>query len=214
MTAANRRRQLVQTSVELAEKSGFASFTMRDVASAAGVSLGTLQYFFPSKDGLIREVALALADQVAQVASALPEVSSHLHGLAALEELLNQAVEGWWTIISATPSRRLVTYEIATGALRSGGDVESTALTQYRLNTEYVTAMIAGCADLAGVTWAADIDDIGLFAMNYLDGYVLRWLLERDSPHLSSQRRLLVRAIVAFAEGDEAPGTQPGTTPE
>ena len=86
-------------------------------------SLGTLQHFFPSKDGLIRAVALSLADQVVQVASALPDVSSKLRGLAALEELLNQAIEGWWSIISSTPKRRLVTYEIATGAVRGGGDV-------------------------------------------------------------------------------------------
>lgn len=199
MTAADRQRQLLQTAVELAEQSGFASFSMRDVASAAGVSLGTLQHFFPSKDGLIRAVALSLADQVVQVASAIPEVSSKLRGLEALEELLNQAIEGWWSITSSTPSRRLVTYEIATGAVRGGGDVRATALTQYRLNTRYVTTMIASCADVAGVTWSADVEDVGLLAMNYLDGYVLRWLLEPDSPRLTSQRRLLVRAIVGLA---------------
>ena len=59
--------------------------------------------------------------------------------------------------------------------------------------------MIASCADVAGVTWSADVEEVGLLAMNYLDGYVLRWLLEPDSPHLTSQRRTLVRAIVGLA---------------
>ena len=133
------------------------------------------------------------------LARAAGDVLDPHRGLAALEELLNQAIEGWWSIISSTPKRRLVTYEIATGAVRGGGDVRATALTQYRLNTRYVTTMIASCADVAGVTWSADVEEVGLLAMNYLDGYVLRWLLEPDSPHLTSQRRTLVRAIVGLA---------------
>ncbi|GAA3022232.1 TetR/AcrR family transcriptional regulator [Gordonia defluvii] len=194
---------MLEAAVELAERLGFSSFTMRDVAVAAGVSLGTLQYFYPSKDELVRAVALELADQVVQVAGQLPPGATDMRGVAGLDNLLTQAVESWWGIISSTPTRRLVTYEIATNGIRGGGPILDTALLQYRLNTAYITAMLVTCAEVARVNWAIDVDELGLFAMNFMDGYVLRWLLEPEASPASAQRRTLVKAIVAFAvEGD------------
>ncbi|MEL7016025.1 MAG: TetR family transcriptional regulator [Pseudomonadota bacterium] len=37
-------------------RDGFAKFTVRDVAAAAGISLGNLQYYFPSRDDLVASV--------------------------------------------------------------------------------------------------------------------------------------------------------------
>ncbi|MEL6378687.1 MAG: helix-turn-helix domain-containing protein [Pseudomonadota bacterium] len=37
-------------------RDGFAKFTLRDVADAAGISLGNLQYYFPSRDDLVASV--------------------------------------------------------------------------------------------------------------------------------------------------------------
>ena len=105
-----------------------------------------------------------------------------MRGVAGLDNLLTQAVESWWGIISSTPTRRLVTYEIATNGIRGGGPILDTALLQYRLNTAYITAMLVTCAEVARVNWAIDVDELGLFAMNFMDGYVLRWQPTRGRP--------------------------------
>jgi len=48
-----RSRRIVETAVELAEKGGFEAVRLRDVASHAGVALGTLYRRFRSKEDLL-----------------------------------------------------------------------------------------------------------------------------------------------------------------
>jgi TetR/AcrR family transcriptional regulator, cholesterol catabolism regulator len=59
-----RARRIVETAVELAEKGGFEAVRLRDVASSAGVALGTLYRHFRSKEDLL---VAALAEEVAQL---------------------------------------------------------------------------------------------------------------------------------------------------
>jgi AcrR family transcriptional regulator len=59
-----RARRIVETAVELAEKGGFEAVRLRDVASNAGVALGTLYRRFRSKEDLL---VAALEAEVAQV---------------------------------------------------------------------------------------------------------------------------------------------------
>jgi AcrR family transcriptional regulator len=54
-----RARRIVETAVELAEKGGFEAVRLRDVASHAGVALGTLYRRFHSKE----DILLAALDQ-------------------------------------------------------------------------------------------------------------------------------------------------------
>jgi len=72
----------VQTAVELAEKGGFEAVRLRDVASCAGVALGTLYRHFRSKEDLL---VAALADQVEQLES---HMAAHpAKGSTALERV-------------------------------------------------------------------------------------------------------------------------------
>ena len=50
---ADRRRRMVQAAVELASHGGYELVQMRDVASRAGVALGTIYRYFESKDQLL-----------------------------------------------------------------------------------------------------------------------------------------------------------------
>lgn len=47
------RRHLLDTALALFTKRGVADTTMRDIASAAGMSLGAAYYYFPSKEALV-----------------------------------------------------------------------------------------------------------------------------------------------------------------
>src|SRR5919198_3762958 len=66
------RQRLYRVAIERITRMGYASTTMRDVASAAGVSPGLLYRYFPSK----RAVLLALYDELsaeyAEHATAMP----------------------------------------------------------------------------------------------------------------------------------------------
>jgi AcrR family transcriptional regulator len=50
---AVRRRRVIEAATELAIEGGYDSVQMRDVADRAGVALGTLYRYFPSKDQLL-----------------------------------------------------------------------------------------------------------------------------------------------------------------
>ena len=47
------RRQVVDTAIVLFRKRGFEQTTMRDIAPAAGLSLGAAYYYFKSKEAIV-----------------------------------------------------------------------------------------------------------------------------------------------------------------
>jgi TetR/AcrR family transcriptional regulator, cholesterol catabolism regulator len=53
MATEERARRIVETAIELAERGGFEGVRLRDVASHAGVALGTLYRRFRSKEDLL-----------------------------------------------------------------------------------------------------------------------------------------------------------------
>lgn len=56
MTTDNLRDRLVEKATEVLESDGPDGFTLRAVARAAGVAIGTVQYHFATKDLLVEEV--------------------------------------------------------------------------------------------------------------------------------------------------------------
>src|SRR5258708_8914904 len=58
-----RRRRIIDAAMELAAEGGYEAVQMREVAARAGVALGTLYRYFPSKEqllvaGMVEQVAL------------------------------------------------------------------------------------------------------------------------------------------------------------
>lgn len=74
-TGPGRRDHIVEVAANLARSKGLSSITMRSVAEAANVPLGSMTYHFVNKDELIRELiryARAKTDSVTR--SLLPEL--------------------------------------------------------------------------------------------------------------------------------------------
>jgi AcrR family transcriptional regulator len=61
---AVRRQRVVEAAVELASEGGYDTVQMRDVAARAGVALGTIYRYFPSKDQLLAAAQVAWARQL------------------------------------------------------------------------------------------------------------------------------------------------------
>ncbi|MEU3306204.1 TetR family transcriptional regulator C-terminal domain-containing protein [Nocardiopsis sp. NPDC006832] len=71
-----RREEIVGALWRIAARRGLEAVTMREVAMEAGVSLGRVQYYFESKDDLVRRAAVALRARVDGV------VRSRLEGVS------------------------------------------------------------------------------------------------------------------------------------
>ena len=59
---SDRKREIIQTAIELIANEGYASLGMRALARASGMKLGALQYHFRTREDMLR----ALVDHIAQ----------------------------------------------------------------------------------------------------------------------------------------------------
>lgn len=85
-----RRRQIVDSSVKLFIKNGFHKTTTRQIASAAGFSIGSLYEYVASKDDVLYLVCDAIHEEVEQgVMAALSRNSSDI---AALREVIMEYI--------------------------------------------------------------------------------------------------------------------------
>ena len=82
------RERIYNTALTLFRERGFDATTMRDIASAAGMSLGAAYHYFPSKDAIVlayydrisREHARRVATEVAQKKSLAARLSVAFQG--------------------------------------------------------------------------------------------------------------------------------------
>lgn len=207
LSAAARRAQLVETAIGIAEDSGVASIRLRDVATKADVSLGTLHHFFPSKSELMTSVARALTDQLsAAVTSADWFDTWGVRGVEGLNQLMSMSLSALWQTVEQTPNRQLVTYEMTTYALRAGDetDVAGIARQQYADNTTEVAQMLAAMAEVTGTRWTVPLDHLAPLVLTFIDGMVLRWLVDHDAATAETMRAMVARFIESLAVIDES----------
>jgi AcrR family transcriptional regulator len=70
----DRRAELLRTAADEVARRGVDRVRLRDVAKAAGVSIGLLQHYFETRDGLVREAfELAALDSLRRHVSAAPD---------------------------------------------------------------------------------------------------------------------------------------------
>jgi AcrR family transcriptional regulator len=88
-----RARRIVDTAVELAEQGGFEAVRLRDVASNAGVALGTLYRRFRSKeDLLVAALEMQVEDVEARIASRPPQGHDARERVAAFFQMTTRAM--------------------------------------------------------------------------------------------------------------------------
>jgi TetR/AcrR family transcriptional repressor of bet genes len=58
-----RRQQLIDATISVLARKGYAALTVADVAKAAGLSVGIINFHFDSKDGLLADCLQFLADE-------------------------------------------------------------------------------------------------------------------------------------------------------
>lgn len=88
-----RSRRIVETAVELAEQGGFEAVRLRDVASHAGVALGTLYRRFRSKEDLLLAALEQEVDDLCdRVARRPPVGDSALERVIAFFQIVTRAL--------------------------------------------------------------------------------------------------------------------------
>ncbi|MFI6171233.1 TetR/AcrR family transcriptional regulator [Nocardia sp. NPDC051052] len=203
MSVEERRAHLIEAAIGLAEKKGVAGVTTRDVAQAAGVSLGVVHYCFENKDALMTELVKALSMELRDSVDANETVWQDVgSGKEALQKLIRAGLELMWLNIEATPERQLLTYETTTYALREGEQTPAKlaiAREQYNFNDSTVADILEHARDATANQWSVPLRSLSRFTLNVIDGVVLRWLVDNDSESVRSQLDLLSQMIAEYA---------------
>lgn len=195
LPADQRRAQLLQAALEIAEHDGLGAVTVRGVAERAGVSLGVVHYCYTDKEELLREVIGAVNSEVHQAARAFVSVDfdSGARGTEGLRRRLYEAIDLIWAVISASPDRQLLTYEIVSYSLRTHGLPEvGLARDQQESNEAIVRSVLERTAESAGVRWGMGLDDMVRVVLSIITGISLRWQICRDDDEAND---LLHRAV-------------------
>ncbi|WP_410874152.1 TetR/AcrR family transcriptional regulator [Nocardia sp. A7] len=204
LSVEERRAHLIEAAIGLAEKKGVAGVTTRDVAQAAGVSLGVVHYCFENKDALMTELVKALSMELRDSVDADETVWEDAGtGKEALQKLVRRGLELMWRNIEATPERQLLTYETTTYALREGESTPAKlaiAREQYGFNDSTIADVINQCGEATETRWNTPVTTLSRFMLNVIDGIVLRWLVDDDSESVQVQLDLLSEMISAHAE--------------
>jgi len=203
LSVEERRAHLIEAAIGLAEKKGVAGVTTRDVAQAAGVSLGVVHYCFENKDALMTELVKALSMELRDSVDADETVWQDAgSGKEALQRLVRAGLELMWLNIEATPERQLLTYETTTYALREGEQTPAKiaiAREQYTFNDSTVADILDHAREATSTQWTAPVPTLSRFTLNVIDGAVLRWLVDNDSEAVREQLDLLSGMLASYS---------------
>lgn len=97
--ATARLAVIVETTLQLSNRTGFQSMSLRDLSEHSGLSMGALYAYFDSKDTLLRmilDTVSSLVDEILAVPPPLPP-RAHLAWLLGTHVALTEALLPWFT---------------------------------------------------------------------------------------------------------------------
>ncbi|WP_457138420.1 TetR/AcrR family transcriptional regulator [Mycobacteroides abscessus] len=191
--SAQRTKEAVAAARIVLMREGVGRTTMRAVAAEAGIPLGTLQYVFPSKQGLLKAVIENVVDEIAGV----------LRGAADTKAGLNDAVRRgtrnfWSQLVDEHRNLQLVQYELVTHALRTSG-LEDLPAWQYERYTGVVADWCREAASRAGERCAVSFERLARVLVAGIDGLILQHVVNPDPARSEEDLESLTAMLIALA---------------
>jgi AcrR family transcriptional regulator len=107
------REQIVRAAAESLLQNGYAGTSVRAIASRAGVAIGNLQYYFPTKSELLVEAWRYLT------ARSVEELRMALNRLTDPMEILQAGVESIWATLRQLGDMQLAAFDLLVQAPRA-----------------------------------------------------------------------------------------------
>jgi AcrR family transcriptional regulator len=110
---------LLEAAARLFVQQGPAAVSVRQIAAEAGVNHGLVHQYFGSKEGLVRATLEHLADELAPVAEAAPDVPASIQPLLAAisDRAAFVRLLGWLLLEGAAPSALPTDFPVIRGTL-------------------------------------------------------------------------------------------------
>ena len=172
------RQRLYETAINLITERGYASTTLRDVAAAAGVSVGLLYKYFASKRAIVLELYDQLSTDYAARAAEMPSGKWHIRFLFALQTSLDVLHPHRETLASLVP--------VLVGSPEEGLFASNTAFSRVRVETVFQNAVV----EAKDSPWAGLAVPLGRLLYLLHLAVILWWLLDK-SPRQRATKGLL-----------------------
>ncbi|MGO7018585.1 TetR/AcrR family transcriptional regulator [Rhizobium leguminosarum] len=198
---------LIEAAGRVIREEGVAAATTRRIAADAGVPLGTLHYYFESKQKLFE----AVSDRFG--ATGKEWVSSHVSegmGVANAAGAIARAFARW---AARTPPDQLTEFELGIWALRTK--------TQFKLPQQSYEEWLSVYRELLAKSYSKNereknIEAIARTLVALVDGFIIQDQFLRESALPGSADRLIDAVVVAIGEGAfdyESPTVSSDQTP-
>src|SRR5699024_8058260 len=169
-------------------------------------------YCFENKEELmaaaISNIVAMLGDAMAEAYAPAKGPGEVARGLDGLRDYLRRGVRSMWELIESTPNVQLLTYEITTYALRRGAGQEGSdrdaaahtlAARQYVVTDSVAVDFLTEAAKATGTVWERPVEYAARVSLSFIDGLVLRWLIDRDSEAARTQLDDFIGYVVGMA---------------
>src|SRR3979490_3335924 len=180
------REQIVRAAAESLLESGYAGTSVRAIASRAGVAIGNLQYYFPTKSELLVEAWRYLT------ASSVDELRTALNRLTDPVEVLEAGVESIWGTLRQLGDMQLAAFDLLVQAPRAERlqAYLPELFTRYR---EVIQEQIDRIEAHGRIRLLADREVLVPLVLNTVLGFGLYYVVTRDDESC-------VRALSAFRQ--------------
>ncbi len=191
--ASERADQIIAAAVTVLGTVGVPATTLRAVAAEAGVSLGTVQYVFPTKDQLLRAVITRVIHDISEALRSQPELDR------GVEHALRHGVSGFWEkLVDNHIGLQIMQYELLSYSIRN--EAGSLARLQYESYVAVVTRFCEQAAESAGERCAVGFDTLGRLALAQVDGLILQYIADPDVERARRDLRQALDMLVLYAD--------------
>lgn len=192
MDPIERRQRIFEAVFDVVVESGIGQVTLRAVADAAGLAIGSVRHYFPSRDELIGAASDEIIDRItARIAAHRDRLDGNVDRLAIAEDMLCELLP----LTQRTSREVLVWLEIVTSGRTD--PVLSASADRLFTGTRSLAAVIVMHAELASKAESA-LETERLAAM--IDGLALRASLHPDQLPPAVARSVVRRHLQQLRE--------------
>jgi AcrR family transcriptional regulator len=194
MEASARAKHVLAAAREVLAREGVGRTTLRAVAAEGGVSLGTVQYVYASKEQLLRAV---IEDVVEEIAGLLKE-SVQLEG--GLAHAIRHGLTTFWSqLVAEQTDLQLMQYELTTYAMRTAGQ-EHLARWQYERYAGVVAEWCQEAASNAGEVCAIPFARLARVLLASVDGLILQHVCDPNPTRSREDLDLVISMLLSLAQ--------------
>lgn len=192
------RTRIIEAAGKLMSEKGIKQATLADIAREAGISRGTLFYYYASKNDLIYDLLEKhLSDLTDTIFASLPRRRSSAADLACV---LQDALTG---LIQDDNSARINLY-LLQEAIIDGSDLKDRFAVKYQSWRELIAGQIARAF---GISDSRRASALGTLLLAMIDGLTIQFLLAPESVNFHEVARQMVHMI--SGSGKEARTQKP-----